>query len=498
MKNFKKLFLILVVFSFTVLLFSSVALAQDVEEIYPQVPGAEAPTTIKAFLPGYIQYVFNFAIIIAGIIAFASIVYAGFRYLASAGNPTTMSDARSQITAGILGLLILVTSYLILIQINPELIVLKIGKIEFEKGVILYADSGCPGGDTPLDGTEEGKDFLRVRANYAWLGNDFSNTANSMYVYNSSDELDVKIFSNIDYENLFWKTAENEPYPGDRCFSIAQDSESIQLTWKFPGVYLFTDAACKEEPHLFISSISDFAGIGLHDKAKSIKIIPRIKIGCGFGLSGFETCTGAGTFDDLAKCADLEANPECKRTIVSDKFGVVLHEHSEFDGDAEVFFGGNIDSDPSLQLRWCYELGATERSCTNTVGDSFCQKSVGGRASAITIFDQRPPGSPLPTGGVTLFSNYEFNDQDDEGEPDIECGPYPDQLDPTRPQWITRSDCPIGVSSIKIEGDYIAVLFRGDGKGEVFRESDLRLKGNRIDDDKVEYMLVIPVVKGSI
>ena len=105
MRNFKKIFFILILVSFCFLVLSNLALAQKTEEIYPKVLGAERPTTVKTLLPDYIKYLFNFAIIIAGLVAFASLIYGGFRYIASAGNPTALSDARDQITAGILGLL---------------------------------------------------------------------------------------------------------------------------------------------------------------------------------------------------------------------------------------------------------------------------------------------------------------------------------------------------------------------------------------------------------
>ena len=52
-------------------------------------------------------------------------VYGGFRYLTSAGNPSAMSDANSQIFAGLIGLIVILSSWLLLTTINPQLIVIN-------------------------------------------------------------------------------------------------------------------------------------------------------------------------------------------------------------------------------------------------------------------------------------------------------------------------------------------------------------------------------------
>lgn len=109
---------------FLLLFFAGVVLAQDLEIAYPTVPGA--PLSAEPTLPEYIKYLYNFSIILAGLVAFFSLVYGGFRYLTSVGSPAAMADARDQITAGILGLVILLGSYLFLATINPQLAVFRL------------------------------------------------------------------------------------------------------------------------------------------------------------------------------------------------------------------------------------------------------------------------------------------------------------------------------------------------------------------------------------
>lgn len=105
------------------------AFAQDLEVEYPTIPGA--PLSAQPTLPEYIRYLYNFSITIAGLVALFSLVYGGFRYLASVGSPVAMADAKDQITAGIVGLIILLGSYMFLTIVNPELAILKLDKTAF-------------------------------------------------------------------------------------------------------------------------------------------------------------------------------------------------------------------------------------------------------------------------------------------------------------------------------------------------------------------------------
>ena len=84
------------------------------------------PKTVEGTsLPDYVKYIFNFAIIIAGAVAFGVTVLGGIRWLTSAGDPSKLRDAKDQIFAAFLGLIILLSSYLILTTINPQLVLFE-------------------------------------------------------------------------------------------------------------------------------------------------------------------------------------------------------------------------------------------------------------------------------------------------------------------------------------------------------------------------------------
>jgi hypothetical protein len=126
MEGIKKIILILTLSLFLSLIFSGFLFAQKELEIeYPEMQGLKPETTTFS-LPDYVKYIFNFFLAIAGLIAFSALVYGGIRYLTSAGSPVLIKEARDQIFAAFLGLLILLGSYLILTTINPQLVFLKL------------------------------------------------------------------------------------------------------------------------------------------------------------------------------------------------------------------------------------------------------------------------------------------------------------------------------------------------------------------------------------
>ncbi len=70
----------------------------------------------------YIAGIYSYAIGIVGILAAVVLMIGGIIWLTAGGNQTRIGTAKSYITASLTGLVIALSSYLILYQINPELI----------------------------------------------------------------------------------------------------------------------------------------------------------------------------------------------------------------------------------------------------------------------------------------------------------------------------------------------------------------------------------------
>lgn len=96
---------------------------------YPKVPDTEEPNTFQNFA----KYVFNFILVSAGLLCLGVFIYGGIIYLVSAGNPKMIAISKKIILEGFLGLIILISSYLILFKINPALTVFNLEKKEVPK-----------------------------------------------------------------------------------------------------------------------------------------------------------------------------------------------------------------------------------------------------------------------------------------------------------------------------------------------------------------------------
>jgi hypothetical protein len=119
--------------------------AQQLEIQYPSLPfqGVETP---QEFLPRikaqgtpeqalalYIKYFYSLILVLSGIIAFGTILYAGFLYLVSAGDPLKLLAAKQQVIAGFVGIILIFSSYIILTTINPQFALFYIKAPPIEK-----------------------------------------------------------------------------------------------------------------------------------------------------------------------------------------------------------------------------------------------------------------------------------------------------------------------------------------------------------------------------
>lgn len=84
---------------------------------YPPIPGAAPPTDF----PSFAKYIVYFSMWAGGVIALFMFVIGGIRYVLSTGNPERMVNAKNQIIGSLLGLLIILSSFIILNTINPQL-----------------------------------------------------------------------------------------------------------------------------------------------------------------------------------------------------------------------------------------------------------------------------------------------------------------------------------------------------------------------------------------
>jgi len=127
----KKIFYL---FALTIILtpfFANICFAQEaqkgrpLEVEYPIFFGGEKITDTNVPLPEYIRYIFFAFLVLSGLVGLGVLIWAGFRYLTSAGRPEIMKESKERILSVFIGMAILFISWMILNTINPELLILK-------------------------------------------------------------------------------------------------------------------------------------------------------------------------------------------------------------------------------------------------------------------------------------------------------------------------------------------------------------------------------------
>lgn len=80
------------------------------------------PTATPTDLGGLIGQVFNWSLSVIGLVVFVMILFSGFQWLTAAGNPGQIGQAKNRMTNALLGAALLLSAYLILNVINPNLV----------------------------------------------------------------------------------------------------------------------------------------------------------------------------------------------------------------------------------------------------------------------------------------------------------------------------------------------------------------------------------------
>lgn len=121
-KHMKKIKAFIV--SLTALLLPVVVLAQAsiIPNKIPSLPGDTGSTF------GFqLRWMINVFLAVVGLIAVAFLIYGGFRYMTSAGNEETAEEAKRIIQNAIIGLVVIILSYIIIAVIANALLTGSVG-----------------------------------------------------------------------------------------------------------------------------------------------------------------------------------------------------------------------------------------------------------------------------------------------------------------------------------------------------------------------------------
>jgi len=100
------------------------------------LPAGQSETSVKfggtskfANIGIFIQYIYRYGVIFAGILAVIVIIVAGLQWTASGGNSSTIETSKHRITGAVTGLVLASTSYIILNTINPSTLNLRLPQV---------------------------------------------------------------------------------------------------------------------------------------------------------------------------------------------------------------------------------------------------------------------------------------------------------------------------------------------------------------------------------
>lgn len=426
-----------------IIFLTNFSFAKELEIQYPDINN-NAPNTTKTLLPDYIEYIFKLSLMIAGLVSFGALVYGGFGYMTSAGNPSKMDDAKQKIISAILGLIILLSSYLILITINPQLIVLQMPGIQIDKGVILYDDINCPGRKDPT-GTR-GKDYEKFPKSSRTLWN-LDDKVKSIYFYQGSDQLKITLYTEKDYKGGT-KPFENQSvgcFPEEINFS----AKSIKMEWTIPGIHLYAELDYGGDERIYTSNrntLGDF-----EDKTKSIQFVDT----------------------------DLRA---------------ILHENENMKGDCLIYLERNPDIDTEKDITGRkFQIDALGRVSSIT---TFNHKEIS-EECYVTLYTEKDYKGDL-LAFILKDGGIRYHEKDKDGTITPALNLPPEDYDNGYFSFVLGDYDEYGnydnynnkIKSIQIEGDCDVVLFEAKstndinsinnfkGKCEVYKDSDYDMSNN--------------------
>lgn len=198
-----------------------------------------------------IVYFFNIGIMIGSFLAVVMVLTSGFDYLTSSGNVSKLESAKKRLQNSTLGMVVLLGAYIILSSINPQLLTVKIDKLECSEGIVLTTSNGrvCVAKSTE-------NITYKISSSSEWLF-----PANSVY----------KAYAYT--EPNYGGTITEVPFGG----SIPDGTKSIWIVEDNDGLYLFDydnlkPGASTPYPRFINKSIKNLQEYGLDNKIGSIDL----------------------------------------------------------------------------------------------------------------------------------------------------------------------------------------------------------------------------------
>jgi len=231
-------FILLLCFSFNLFVSADDVEKRGLEVKYPPINGIEITTSTT--ISEYAVYFFSLAMIVGTILAFAILIYGGFRYVTSVGNPEAMNDAKKWIWESILGLMLLLSAWFVIGIINKGILIPNVPDVKALSGIYLVDKEGekIPYSDPIVNSIPEyfevdHIEFISDKPEDISYANPDKDELCSVYIY--------------DEKNLEGEAREEIKNTGASTTQDVSNVGSMFLLWHEPGVYLYKEEGYDKE-----------------------------------------------------------------------------------------------------------------------------------------------------------------------------------------------------------------------------------------------------------
>jgi hypothetical protein len=218
------------------------------ETTYPGIPGF-ATIGPNSSLTDYLNYFFGVAIISAGLLGLISIVISGIRFLTSFGNPNTIGEAKERIFGSILGIILLLASFILLKTINPQLVNEQPVTLPIENGVYYIGNAPAssinnPLGIMALPAPISISSPSDIPSGYTALFYKCTPPGPDLFVWYYYPDGSSKLVT------LQCKDINNDPTKLDNsvALNITADGGTFKRDYKKAGVYFYSQTDCQGAP----------------------------------------------------------------------------------------------------------------------------------------------------------------------------------------------------------------------------------------------------------
>jgi len=105
--------------------FTRTALARSIETDYPRIGVVTGEGVVREGFPEYIVYVVYFLVVLAIIVTILSLVRGGLLWMISEGDPLKVKSAKEQLSSALMGLFLVLSSFLLLSALDPVLVTIE-------------------------------------------------------------------------------------------------------------------------------------------------------------------------------------------------------------------------------------------------------------------------------------------------------------------------------------------------------------------------------------